>query len=113
MLDADAAVRLSLAQGRKLIAASSGGILIRRKQDEPLRYAARFGEDGELPDPDSALIEEVMERGVAEIVNPGEFFNCALLLSPQFRSVWCRCAPRQRSVGVIVLANGLLTRRLI
>ena len=109
VLDADAAARLSLAQGRKLIAASSGGILIRRKQDEPLRYAARFGEDGELPDPDSALIEEVMERGVAEIVNPGEFFNCALAgAAPQFRSLlFAPLRAKQRSVGVIVLANGL------
>jgi serine phosphatase RsbU (regulator of sigma subunit) len=108
LLDVGAAAKAALAQAHKLIAASSGGVLVRDAADAPLSYAASFGDASELPDPESDFVLAVLERGVAEIVNPGdivgEFFTGDLA---QFRSLaFAPLRAKQRSVGVLVLANG-------
>src|SRR5215472_12739625 len=71
LLEVSAVSRSALAQARRLIAGTSGGVLVRDKAADPLHYVARFGEDAALPEPQSELAESILERGVAEILNVG------------------------------------------
>ena len=93
LLDVAAVSRSALAQARRLIAASSGGILVRDKADDPLRYAATFGDSAALPAAGSEITSSVLEKGVAEI---GAGLR-SLLFAP--------LRAKQRTVGLIVLAN--------
>jgi serine phosphatase RsbU (regulator of sigma subunit) len=95
LLDVPAVGASALAQARRLIAASSGGILIRDTADGPLRYAASFGEDTALPGLDSAIARSILERGVAEIINDAA--TGSLLCAP--------LRAKQHSVGLIALTN--------
>jgi serine phosphatase RsbU (regulator of sigma subunit) len=112
LLDMSAVCKSALKQARRLIAASSGGILVRDKVDSALHYAASFGEESELPAADSAYVLSVLERGVSEIVNVAEMVNAlsaagrAVSAAPGLRSLLL--APlraKQRTVGLIILIN--------
>lgn len=110
LLDVSAVGKSALTQARRLIAASSGGILVRDKGDHALRYCASFGEESALPAAGSENVLTVLERGVAEIVNVAEMMSasasgsggpvpgrCSLLFAP--------LRAKQRTVGLIILMN--------
>lgn len=112
LLDVSAVCGSALAQAHRLIAASSGGILVRDTPTDPLRYAAVFGADSALPGPSSAFAASVLERGVAEILNIAEiardrsWTSSAGGVAPP--AGFLVCAPlraKQRSLGMIVLTN--------
>jgi serine phosphatase RsbU (regulator of sigma subunit) len=105
LLDLSAVGQSALDQARRLIAASRGGILIMEKPGGPLRSIASFGADAPDLSPSSRFAASIAERGVAEIVN--DLASDARTADPALlRSLIC--APlraKQRSVGVIALAN--------
>jgi serine phosphatase RsbU (regulator of sigma subunit) len=103
LLDVAAVSRSALAQARRLIAASSGGILVRDKVDDPLRYAATFGDSAALPAVESPMAGSVLERGVAEIVNVAEMGAVAGGGTRSF--LFAPLRAKQRTVGLIVLMN--------
>jgi len=108
LLDVSAVCESALVQARRLIAGTSAGILVRDKAGDPLHYAARFGEDAALPQPESFLAESVLERGVAEIVNVGAMVGEARgsAAASNFRSlILAPLRAKQRTVGLIVLTN--------
>jgi serine phosphatase RsbU (regulator of sigma subunit) len=111
LLDVSAVAKSALTQARRLIAASSGGILVREKVDSTLHYCASFGEESALPATDSAYVLSVLERGVSEIVNVGEMVNAfpagpADGTLPSFRSLlFAPLRAKQRTVGLIILMN--------
>lgn len=110
LLEVSAVSRSALAQAHRLIAATSGGILVRDK--DPLHYTARFGEVAALPQPESAYVDSVLERGAAEIVNVGAMISdcsgdggTSDGASP-FRSlIFAPLRAKERTVGLIVLIN--------
>lgn len=106
LLNLSAVADSALAQARRLIAATHGGILVMEEAEGPLRSAASFGSSsGPLP-PDSRFAASIRERGIAEIVN-----DCASdprALDSERRLGALICAPLragQRTVGIIALAN--------
>jgi sigma-B regulation protein RsbU (phosphoserine phosphatase) len=108
LLDVSAVVESALGQTRRLISASSGGILIRRKSDGPLCYSARFGQESALPEPNSTFIGSVLERGVADIVEAGGSASDSHHDPARVSSTSLIYAPlraKQHTVGVIVLAS--------
>jgi serine phosphatase RsbU (regulator of sigma subunit) len=112
LLDVSAVSSTALAQARRLIAGTSGGILVRDKASDPLHYAARFGEDAALPEPESAYVDSIVERGVAEIVNVGAMVSdCSGNPrtgggASRFRSlIFAPLRAKQRTLGLIVLTN--------
>jgi len=111
LLEISAVSRSALEQARRLIAGTSGGILVRDKAGDPLHYAARFGEDAALPEPESAYADSVLERGVAEIVNVGAMVSdCSggprTGGESRFRSmIFAPLRAKQRTLGLIVLTN--------
>jgi serine phosphatase RsbU (regulator of sigma subunit) len=109
LLDVSAVCRSALAQARRLIAASSGGVLVHEKADAPMRYVAVFGEETELPEAGGRLAAAILDRGVPEIVNVAEMFSAgpeAAAVAPAFRSViFAPLRAKQRNLGLIVLAN--------
>jgi serine phosphatase RsbU (regulator of sigma subunit) len=104
LLDIEAVAESALAQARRLIAATQGGILVTEAVDGPLRNAASFG--GSPLSPESQFAGSIRQRGVAEIVN-----DCATdpRASDEERGLGALiCAPLragQRTVGIIALAN--------
>jgi sigma-B regulation protein RsbU (phosphoserine phosphatase) len=110
LLDVSAVAKSALTQARRLIAGSSGGILVREKAEDALRYCARFGDESALPAIDSDYVLSVLERGVSEIVNVGEMVN-AFPIGPDgaasaFRSLlFAPLRAKQRTVGLIILMN--------
>jgi hypothetical protein len=111
LLNVSAVAESAVTQARRLIAASSGGILVREKVDGALHYCASFGEETALPATDSAYTLSVLERGVSEIVNVGEMVNAFPARSddgavPSFRSLlFAPLRAKQRTVGLIILMN--------
>ena len=112
LLEVSAVSKSALAQARRLIAATSGGVLVTDKAGEPLRYAAQFGEVAALPEPGSAYVDSVLERGVAEIFNVGAMIReCsgppeARTGSSRFRSlIFAPLRAKQRTLGLVVLIN--------
>lgn len=110
LLDIPAVCESALAQARRLIAATSGGVLVREKPDDPLRYAAMFGAPAALPDAESAFTVSVLERGVAEIVNVGAMVGDSMGGSGRpasnLRSViFAPLRAKQRTVGLVALTN--------
>jgi hypothetical protein len=111
LLEVSAVSRSALAQAHRLIAATSGGILVRDKTGDPLRYAAQFGEAAALPERDSTYVDSVLERGVAEILNVGAMVGACSDEPPIAGASPFRClifAPlraKQRTHGLIVLIN--------
>ena len=111
LLDVSAVGKSALTQARRLIAASSGGILLRDKGDDALRYCASFGEESELPATDSAYALSVLERGVSEVVNVAEMVNELAAgpaggAAPSLRSLlFAPLRAKQRTVGLIILLN--------
>jgi serine phosphatase RsbU (regulator of sigma subunit) len=109
LLDVSAVCRSALAQARRLIAASSGGVLVGEKGDAAMRYAAVFGEEAALPEAGGRLATSILDRGVPEIVNVAEMFSAgpeAAAAAPAFRSViFAPLRAKQRNLGLIVLAN--------
>ncbi len=106
LLDLSAVSESALAQARRLIPATDGGILVIDPADGLLRSAASFGAgDGPLT-PDSAFATTIRDRGIAEIVN-----HCATdpRAAEAERTLGALiCAPLragQRTVGIITLAN--------
>jgi serine phosphatase RsbU (regulator of sigma subunit) len=110
LLDVPAACRSALAHARRLIPASSGGILIRHKEGGAFTYGAKFGDDAELFEPDSDFIGAILDRGVAEIVNACEIvdaFAASPLDAPKLRSlIFAPLRAKQSPLGVILLADG-------
>jgi serine phosphatase RsbU (regulator of sigma subunit) len=104
LLDLNAVAESALAQARRLIEATQGGILVTETFDGPLRSAASFG--GSPLTPESKFVSSIRERGIAEIVN-----DCAadVRAAEEERSLGALiCAPLragQRTVGIIALAN--------
>ncbi len=99
----------ALAQARRLIPATHGGMLVLDKADSDLRTTASFADtahDTGTIAPDSLLAASVLERGTAEILN-----NCKS--DSRARGVECSlqallCAPLragQRTVGLIALGS--------
>jgi serine phosphatase RsbU (regulator of sigma subunit) len=114
LLDLSAVGQSALDQARRLIAASHGGILVMEEPGGPLRSVASFGAFGDghaaPPFPSSRFAASIVERGVAEIVNDCAADPRALEAERSLHSLIC--APlraKQRSVGVIALANTLGT----
>jgi phosphoserine phosphatase RsbU/P len=108
LLDVSAVSRSALAQARRLIAGTSGGIMIRDKAIDSLHYAAQFGEDAGLPEPGSAYVDAVLERGVTEIINVGAMAGEARGggISTDHRSlIFAPLRAKQRTLGLIVLTN--------
>jgi serine phosphatase RsbU (regulator of sigma subunit) len=110
LLDVSAVSKSALTQARRLIAASSGGILVRDKVDSALHYCASFGEESALPATDSAYVLSVLERGVSEIINVGEMMNLLAAGSAgaaaSLRSLlFAPLRAKQRTVGLIILMN--------
>jgi len=111
LLELSAVSRSALAQAHRLIAATSGGVLVRDKASDPLHYTAKFGEEDALPEADSTYADSVMERGVAEILNVGAMVGGGSSEAPISGASPFRClilAPlraKQRTHGVIVLIN--------
>jgi serine phosphatase RsbU (regulator of sigma subunit) len=112
LLEVSAVCRSSLARAHRLIAGTSGGILVRDKAGDPLHYTARFGEDTALPEPESEYMDSVLEHGVAEIVNVGAMVSdCAGNSrtdggASRFRSlIFAPLRAKQRTLGLIVLTN--------
>ncbi|HTP88774.1 MAG TPA: GAF domain-containing SpoIIE family protein phosphatase [Bryobacteraceae bacterium] len=112
LLDVSAVSRAALDQIRRMIAASSGGILVRENAGAPLRYVADFGDAEALPEPASAYAVSVLERGVPEIVNVAEMFAGAgspagaTGTAASLRSlIFAPMRAKQQTVGMIVLAN--------
>ncbi len=106
LLDLSAVGQSALDQARRLIAASHGGILVMEKPGGLLHSVASFGEEAVDLSPASRFVASIVERGVAEIVNDIASDSRALDSAPSLRSLIC--APlraKQRTVGVIVLAN--------
>jgi hypothetical protein len=108
MLNLSGVSQSALAQAQRLIAATSGVILVAETADGPLHCAGSFGgaaSDGPLT-PGSRFAASVLERGIAEIVN-----NCATdarAVDAERELHALICAPLragQRTVGVIALAN--------
>ena len=113
LLEVSAVGRSALAQAHRLIAATCGGILVRDEAGDPLHYAAQFGEGAALPEPTSAYVGTILERGVAEIFNigamvsecPGDAVASGGASSP-FRSLlFAPLRAKQRTHGLIVLIN--------
>jgi serine phosphatase RsbU (regulator of sigma subunit) len=114
LLDLSAVGQSALDQARRLIAASHGGILVMEEPGGPLRSVASFGASGDgqaAPlTPSSRFAASIVERGIAEIVNDCAADPRALETERSLRSLIC--APlraKQRTVGVIALANTLGT----
>jgi phosphoserine phosphatase RsbU/P len=108
LLDVSAVVESALAQARRLISATSGGILVREKADDPLRYMARFGDSEALPQPDSGFLGAALHRGVADIVEAGEAAPGSKRDPASASSQSLIYAPlraKQRTLGLIVLVN--------
>ncbi len=111
LLDVLAVGKSALTQARRLIAASSGGILVRDKADGALNYCASFGDDSDLPAVDSDYVLSVLERGVSEIVNVAEMMNVLAAgplvgAAPGLRSLlFAPLRAKQRTVGLIILMN--------
>src|SRR5579884_4254561 len=110
LLDISAVCESALAQARRLIAATSGGILVREKPDEPLRIAAMFGDAAAVPQPESDFVASVVERGVAEIVNVGAMVADAVSggarPASNLRSlIFAPLRAKQRTVGLVALTN--------
>jgi serine phosphatase RsbU (regulator of sigma subunit) len=106
LLNLSAVADSALAQARRLIAATHGGILVMEEADGPLRSAASFGSSSGPLSPDSRFAASIRERGIAEIVN-----DCASdprALDSERALGALICAPLragQRTVGIIALAN--------
>ena len=103
----------ALAQARRLIAATHGGILVMEKADGPLAGAGSFGPDdntsaaktGPLA-PDSQFAASILEKGIAEIVNDCASDPRAVGAEHHLKALIC--APLragQRTVGLIALAS--------
>lgn len=96
----------ALAQARRLIPATHGGILVADSAESPLRSAASFGGASGPLTPSSNFAASIHQRGIAEIVN-----NCAAdprALDSERGLGALICAPLragQRTVGLIALAN--------
>lgn len=111
LLEVSAVSRSALAQAHRLIAATSGGILVRDKAGDQLHYAARFGNEVALPEPESAYADSILERGTAEILNVGAIVSdCAgdprIAGASPFRSlIFAPLRTKQRTLGLIVLIN--------
>jgi serine phosphatase RsbU (regulator of sigma subunit) len=111
LLEVSAVSRSALAQAHRLIAATSGGILVRDKAGDRLHYAATYGDDVALPEPESAYAASVLERGVAEILNVGAMVSdCSgdprIAGASPFRSlIFAPLRTKQRTLGLIVLIN--------
>jgi putative methionine-R-sulfoxide reductase with GAF domain len=113
LLNLSSVSQSALAQAQRLIHATSGGILVMEKADDPLYLAASFGPahtDGtEDPGPlaaNSKFAASVLERGIAEIVNDCAADPRALDSERNLKALIC--APLrsgQRSVGIIALAT--------
>jgi len=110
LLDVSAVSGSALAQARRLIAGTSGGILVREKASGPLHYTAHFGEDAALPEPESEYVDSVLERGVAKILNAGavagersEPNRDGGATSPFL--IFAPLRTKQRTLGLIVLTN--------
>lgn len=114
LFDLSAVGQSALDQARRLIAGTHGGILVMEEPGGPLRSVASFGASGDgqaapLP-PSSRFAAAIVERGMAEIVNDCAADPRALETERSLRSLIC--APlraKQRTVGVIALANNLGT----
>jgi hypothetical protein len=114
LLDLSAVGQSALDQARRLIAASHGGILVRDEPCGPLHSVASFGDSGDgtaAPlNPSSRFAASIVERGIAEVINDCAADPRALESERCLRSLIC--APlraKQRTVGVIALANALGT----
>jgi serine phosphatase RsbU (regulator of sigma subunit) len=114
LLDLSAVGQSALEQARRLIAASHGGILVMEEPGGPLHSVASFGDSGDggaTPlTPSSRFAASIVERGIAEIVNDCAADPRALESERSLHSLIC--APlraKQRTVGVIALANTLGT----
>jgi serine phosphatase RsbU (regulator of sigma subunit) len=107
LLNLSAVADSALAQARRLIAATHGGILVMEEADGPLRSAASFGPLPSGPlSPDSHFAASIRERGIAEIVNDCASDSRALDSERALGALIC--APLragQRAVGIIALAN--------
>ena len=101
----------ALAQAQRLIAATSGVILVAETAAAPLRCAGSFGVSGDDAGPlapGSRFAASVLERGVAEIVNYCAGDERAVDAERELNALIC--APLragQRTVGVIALANAV------
>ena len=114
LLDLSAVAQSALDQARRLIEGTQGGILVMEEPGGPLRSVASFGAfgDGQAAPlaPSSRFAASIVERGIAEIVNDCAADPRALETERSLRSLVC--APlraKQRTVGVIALANTLGT----
>ena len=109
LLDIPAVAESALAQARRLIAASSGGILVRDNNEAPPHYAAAFGDETALPGLDSAFAASTLITGVGEIINVPEIVNGYAPASGTvtgFRSlIFAPLRAKQRTLGMIVLTN--------
>jgi serine phosphatase RsbU (regulator of sigma subunit) len=111
LLDVSAVGKSALTQARRLIAASSGGVLVREKTESALHYCAGFGDESAFPAVDSEYVLSVLERGVSEIVNVGEMVHGLSAgpggwAAPSFRSLlFAPLRAKQRTVGLIILMN--------
>jgi len=110
LLNLNAVGESALAQARRLIHATHGCILVREKENSPLRVAACFGsleggEGGPLAT-GSQFAQSILDRGIAEVVN--DCGSDARLFDAERALNAVICAPLragQRSVGVIALAH--------
>ena len=102
LLDVEAVGNSGLAQARRLIAVSSGGVLISEKSGQPMYYTATFGDQSALPEPGSAYAASMLDRGVAEIVDLGEMSGAGSNLRSL---IFAPLRAKQHTVGVIVLVN--------
>lgn len=106
LLDLSAVGKSALGQAHRLIAASCGAILVREAIDGALNSVASFGGDTVPLSPSSPFAHSVLRRGLAEIVNDCASDPRISGVAGTLRSMIC--APlraKQRTVGVIVLAN--------
>lgn len=107
LLDIGAVAESALAQARRLIPASSGGILVRNSPSTVVRYMSTFGNLAELPEADSEFAESAMEGGVGEIFNAAELARGLTLAGDGgLRSmISAPLRAKQRTVGLIVLTD--------
>ena len=106
LLNLSAVADSALAQARRLISATHGGILVMEQADGPLRSAAAFGASSGPLLPESDFAASIRERGIAEIINDCAADPRAVETERELGALIC--APLragQRTVGIIALAN--------